>query len=598
MCTRIFICHNMGGVDSVWVLDARSLETIAEKHYTPVRNNTQCGIPRAFAKLLQQGSGNGSFSPSPSPAGFSYSPDQVASRARTLPPVVAMPSSYLSHFVSGGVVLLATHGGETNPLAVREWMRASADAIAEYVGRDATGGVDGNGVRDHFVMVYLLLEELAESGLPWRTDVAQLKSVLPPPTLGDKMLRALSGGGVAATSTSGSATTSSPATPAAKAAAAARGMANVAQGMFAKARARVSGGGGTPTHVPLQPTTPPFTPPPMRTMMSSGTPPVPNSHSPYMGNGSSPPQPSFGAAEADNAPPWRPRAPRYASNEVFVDIVEELDAELDSEGKCVRSSVIGELFVTSRLSGASPELVVRLSDTRVIDDTSVRFHPSVRTARWTSERMLNLVPPDGTSKIMTYATRDPAGPASRAARGQKATSAVGGWHLPIYVKPVMSWDGTTATGKVSVMVGERPKHPQGQQGHQQGHAAKTCDRVSVRVPIPKKCERVEFNANVGTVTCDMTLGVVLWNIGKIPYDKAPCLNGLYTMAGGGGGGGGGEASSPPPLSSGCIAASFSLHGETATGLCVESISVPNEMYKIFKAFKATLKGGRFHVRLA
>ena len=56
----------------------------------------------------------------------------------------------------------------------------------------------------------------------------------------------------------------------------------------------------------------------------------------------------------------------------------------------------------------------------------------------------------------------------------------------------------------------------------------------MRVPIPKKCERVEFNANVGTVTCDMTLGVVLWNIGKIPYDKAPCLNGLYTMAGGGG----------------------------------------------------------------
>ena len=377
----------------------------------------------------------------------------------------------------------------------------------------------------------------------------------------------------------------SPAAAASVAAAAAQGMANAAQGFFAAARAKAASMAG---HVP-PPTTPPqsappFTPPGMRSLGNASDRTSPTN------NGAQPPEAPV--VDPDAALPWRPRPMRYASNEVYVDIVEELDAELDAEGKCVRSSVVGEVFVTSRLSGAAPELSVRISDTRKIDDTSVRFHPCVHVGRWNSDRCLSLVPPDGTAKVMAYAARDPAGPSSRAARGSAPTSAVGGWNLPLYVKPVLSWDGESGVGKMSVMVGERRGLGSAANGPNAAMAARSCERVVVRVPFPTGCDRVEFHANVGTVVCDMALGVAVWNVGKVPRDKAPCLNGTYTHAQG-------ASAAPrpqPPLSCGCIAASFALAGETASGIVVDSMAV-SEPYNVLKRFKATVKGGRFHVRL-
>ncbi len=73
--------------------------------------------------------------------------------------------------------------------------------------------------------------------------------------------------------------------------------------------------------------------------------------------------------------PWRKTDVKYSQNEIFVDIIEEVDAIIDRNGQLVSSEVTGTIMSNSRLSGV-PDLTLVFTDPSVIDDCS--FHPCVR----------------------------------------------------------------------------------------------------------------------------------------------------------------------------------------------------------------------------
>jgi AP-3 complex subunit mu len=52
-----------------------------------------------------------------------------------------------------------------------------------------------------------------------------------------------------------------------------------------------------------------------------------------------------------SALPWRKAGVKYSSNEIFFDIVEEIDAIVDSTGKAVTCEAHGTIQTNSRLSG-------------------------------------------------------------------------------------------------------------------------------------------------------------------------------------------------------------------------------------------------------
>jgi len=95
--------------------------------------------------------------------------------------------------------------------------------------------------------------------------------------------------------------------------------------------------------------------------------------------------------------PWRKSGVKYSQNEIYLDIVEEMDAIIDHSGQVVSSEVSGIIHVNSRLSGI-PDLILAFVDPDVIDDCS--FHPCVRYNRYERDKTVSFVPPDGTFELM------------------------------------------------------------------------------------------------------------------------------------------------------------------------------------------------------
>ncbi|GJE84773.1 clathrin adaptor mu subunit [Phanerochaete sordida] len=97
--------------------------------------------------------------------------------------------------------------------------------------------------------------------------------------------------------------------------------------------------------------------------------------------------------------PWRKMGVRYNSNEVFFDVVEELRAVVNKGGVAAMSQVWGSVQANCRLSG-TPDLLLSFANSQTMTDCS--FHPCVRLQRWTRDKQLSFVPPDGQFTLMNY----------------------------------------------------------------------------------------------------------------------------------------------------------------------------------------------------
>jgi len=242
---------------------------------------------------------------------------------------------------------------------------------------------------------------------------------------------------------------------------------------------------------------------------------------------------------AVSATPWRRANAKYGNNELAVEVREEVDCTVSAEGRVEACSVYGELIGNSRLSGARPLCTVAFRNPGVLGPC--RLHPAVDARRWDNGRFLAFVPPDGPFKLMSYSARAPEGGVAGGGWGG------GGPPVPLYVKPQVTFEGLH--GRLSVMVGLRP----GKGKHQRPEG------VVVRVPLPEGTRQADVTANHGHVGTHLHEGEVVWNLGRVPLEKPPCLTGSFTRAppegegakggagggagggrGGGGGGGGGR----------------------------------------------------------
>lgn len=78
----------------------------------------------------------------------------------------------------------------------------------------------------------------------------------------------------------------------------------------------------------------------------------------------------------------------------------------------------------------------------------------------------------------------------------------------------------------------------------------------------------------------------MWNIGRMPRDKAPELSGTLHLAPG----------APAPLESVSATVQFTVAGTTVSGLTVKDLVLHTEKYKFFKGVRSVLRAGRFQVR--
>lgn len=165
---------------------------------------------------------------------------------------------------------------------------------------------------------------------------------------------------------------------------------------------------------------------------------------------------------------WRNPHIRYAHNEIFVDIVEEVSAVVNSKGQCIHSGISGCILVNCRLSGM-PELSLYLNDLSFARHSFV--HPCVRYGRFIREGIVSFVPPDGIFQLLKYQL-------------WKAP------YIPITLDPQYSVDKERKRGRLQLTLDIR------------GCDGKPCEEITVSIPFHQPMNVTNLHVTKGTVRYD------------------------------------------------------------------------------------------------
>uniref|UniRef100_A0A0D6R4Y2 MHD domain-containing protein n=1 Tax=Araucaria cunninghamii TaxID=56994 RepID=A0A0D6R4Y2_ARACU len=369
-----------------------------------------------------------------------------------VPSVIASPTHYLLHIVREGITFLACTQYEMPPLLGIEFLCRVANVLSDYL-----GGLNEDLIKDNFVTVYQLLDEMMDSGFPLTTEPGILKEMISPPNIVSRMLSVVTGGS---------------------------------------------------------------------SIVSNTLP----------------------GATASNVP-WRACDLKYSNNEVYVDLVEEIDAFVNRDGVLVKCEVYGEVHVNSRLSGV-PDLTLSFANPSILND--VRFHPCVRFRPWEAHRVLSFVPPDGEFKLMSY-------------RVKKLKN------TPIYVRPQLTSDAGVC--RVNIIVGMR------------NDPGKPIDSITLKFSLPPCVVSSDLTANHGSVDV-LNHKACTWSIGRIPKDKAPCLSGTLQL----------ESGQEHLREFPTILAGFKIMGVAMSGLKIDKLDILNVVYRPYKGFRALTQAASYEIR--
>lgn len=264
--------------------------------------------------------------------------------------------------------------------------------------------------------------------------------------------------------------------------------------------------------------------------------------------------------------PWRKSGVKYSQNEVYVDIVEEVDAIVDHAGRVVWSDVSGSIQVQCHLSGV-PDLLLTFKDPDVIDDCS--FHPCVRYGRFEADKVLSFVPPDGNFELMKY----------RVKNTQNIITP------PIYCTPQLSFVDGDDNGRISVLIGCRTI------GSSLIFSSKSknilIEDVSITIPFPKDVVRtVNLSANYGKVIYDEAAKVAKWVVGKLDDRKKPQLTGTIQW----------NSHLGKPEENPTLQLSWKIPLASVSGLSVSGLSMIGEAYRPYKGVRSITKSGHYQIR--
>lgn len=377
--------------------------------------------------------------------------DHALSHSEVLP-VTASPTHYLFHVVREGITFLACTQVEMPPLLAIEFLCRVVDVLTDYL-----GALNEDLIKDNFVIVYELLDEMMDNGFPLTTEPNILREMITPPNIVSKMLSVVTGKSSNMSTILPDATTSSV--------------------------------------------------------------------------------------------PWRKTDLKSAANDVYVDIIEEMDAVISREGVLSKCEIYGEIQVNSHLPGL-PDLTISLANPAILND--VRFHPCVRFRPWELHQILSFVPPDGQFKLMCYRVKN-----------LKST--------PIYVKPQLT--SSSGSCRLNVLVGIR------------NDPGKSIDSISVEFQLPPCVSSAELTPNHGTVNV-LADKRCLWTIGRIPKDKSPSLSGDLVLEAGL------ERLHVFPV----FKVGFKIMGVALSGVKIDKLELKNVPSPPYKGFRALTRAGEYQIR--
>jgi AP-1 complex subunit mu len=296
-------------------------------------------------------------------------------------------------------------------------------------------------------------------------------------------------------------------------------------------------------------------------------------------------------AAVTGAVSWRREGIRYKKNEVFLDVVERVNAVVSPTGAAVRSEVVGALRMRAYLSGM-PECKLGLNDKALFDAAAasggggggsgaaaaparpgrsagvdledVKFHQCVRLARFGADRTISFVPPDGAFDLMTY-------------------------RLAASVKPLIAVEcavDSRSRSKAEYLVRARAAFKE----------RSTATGVEIAVPLPPDATAPVVRASAGAAVYEPARAALVWRIKAFQGGKEHvlrCRVALPSVQAEEAGAGGGPPAKPPP-----IRVKFEIPYFTVSGLQVRYLKVVDKSgYQALPWVRYITEAGEYEVRM-
>ncbi|XP_064457269.1 AP-3 complex subunit mu-1-like [Ornithodoros turicata] len=109
---------------------------------------------------------------------YFFDVQRKASSPEDIPPVISTPHHYLISIYRCKMFLVAVTMSEVPPLFVVEFLHRVVDTFIDYFG-DCTEFI----IKEHYVVVYELLDEMLDNGFPLATESNILKELIKPPNI-------------------------------------------------------------------------------------------------------------------------------------------------------------------------------------------------------------------------------------------------------------------------------------------------------------------------------------------------------------------------------------------------------------------------------
>lgn len=122
-----------------------------------------------------------------------------------VPPFLPTPKGALIHLHRNGLFFLASVLSDTQPLFVTQFLESLADVFVDYFGE-----LNEHAIKDNFITVYELLDEMLDNGFPLTVEANTLKELITPPSMLNRVFEQLGADTGKATATM---TYASPHTP-------------------------------------------------------------------------------------------------------------------------------------------------------------------------------------------------------------------------------------------------------------------------------------------------------------------------------------------------------------------------------------------------
>lgn len=253
---------------------------------------------------------------------------------------------------------------------------------------------------------------------------------------------------------------------------------------------------------------------------------------------------------------WRREGIKYKKNEVYLDIIEQVNLLMSSKGSVLRCDVAGRLVMKCFLSDM-PELRLGLNDK--LED--VTFHQCVNLSTYEAQKVVTFIPPDGEFELMRYRSQE-------------------GINLPFKVIPIINELGRTRV-EANVTV-------------KSNYSSKVAGQnIVVLVPVPDYTSKANILVTAGKAKYDATKKALVWKIRKFAGGSEHTLRAEVILVS--------TTKERKPWARPPIAMQFQVPMFSASGLRVAYLKIlerkQGSQYKVEKWVRKLCRSGDFLVRV-